>query len=184
MKSKLPDLLFGSDTLDAAELGAAKLDALGKTSRDEEAQLHLAACDDCRKELEELRATMALLDSWKAPEPNPYFLTRLNARLEEERQAVPASWFERLRARLVYGSRYTLRPIAAMAMTAVVLVGGGTYLGLNHWDQPAVQPVQAAVVHDLQTMDSNAQLLDQLEALSDQPDQPQDQSDPPDQDND
>jgi hypothetical protein len=29
-----------------------------------------------------------------------------------------------------------------------------------------MQPGQAAVVHDLETLDSNAQLLDQMEALS------------------
>ena len=32
---------------------------------------------------------MALIDAWEAPEPNPYFMTRLNARLNEERQAPP-----------------------------------------------------------------------------------------------
>jgi hypothetical protein len=60
---------------------------------------------------------------WEAPEPNPYFLTRLNARLDEEREIAPVvwpmSWLRRLRARLVYGSRLTLRPVAAMAMTVV-----------------------------------------------------------------
>jgi hypothetical protein len=110
------------------------------------------------------------MDAWEAPEPNPYFLTRLNARLDEERAAVPASWFERLRARLVYGSRLSLRPVAAMAMTAVVLVGGGAYLGLNDWEAQKAPPAQAAVVQDLQTLDSNAQLLDQLESLSGQND--------------
>jgi hypothetical protein len=121
--------------------------------------------------LEELRATMALLDTWEAPEPNPYFLTRLNARLNEERHAAPANWYERLRARLVYGSRLGLRPVAAMAMTVALLVGGGAYLGLNDWEQPVAQPTtQTAVVHDLQTLDNNAQLLDQLESLSTQND--------------
>jgi hypothetical protein len=58
-----------------------------------------------------------------------------------------------------------------MALTVAVLIGGGAYLGLNNWDQPAVQPpAQAAVVHDLQTLDNNAQLLDQLESLSGQND--------------
>jgi len=51
-----------------------------------------------------------------------------------------------------------------------VLIGGGTYLGLNNWEQPAAPPVQAAVVQDLQTLDNNAQLLDQLESLSNQND--------------
>jgi hypothetical protein len=53
-----------------------------------------------------------------------------------------------------------------MALTFVLLVGGGAYLGITDWDQPSAAPGQAAVVHDLQTMENNAQLLDQLEALS------------------
>jgi hypothetical protein len=48
----------------------------------------------------------------------------------------------------------------------VLLVGGGAYLGVTDWEQPANQPGQAAVVHDLQTLDNNAQLLDQMEAMS------------------
>ena len=53
-----------------------------------------------------------------------------------------------------------------MALTIALLVGGGAYLGVTNWEQPPAAPRQAAAVHDLQTMDSNAQLLDQLEALS------------------
>jgi len=127
---------------------------------------HVAECDSCRSELEELRATMDLLDTWDAPEPSPYFMTRLGARLDEERQAAPAGWFERLRARFVYGPHLHVRPLAAMALTVVLLLGGGAYLDVTNWDKPAAPPGQAAVVHDLQTLDNNAQLLDQLEALS------------------
>jgi hypothetical protein len=127
---------------------------------------HVAECDRCREELEDLRATMALLDTWESPEPSPYFMTRLNARLDEERQAQPVGWLERLRARLAYGPQMHVRPLAAMALTVMVLLGGGTYLGVTNWDQPAAAPGQAAVVNDLQLLDNNAQLLDQLEALS------------------
>ena len=129
-------------------------------------QAHLAGCDRCRRELDELRATMNLLDAWKAPEPNPYFLTRLEARLREEREAAPAGWLASLRARIAFRPMAHVRPLAAMALTVVLLVGGGTYLGITNWYQPQVIPPQTAVVHDLQTMESNAQLLDQLEALS------------------
>lgn len=135
-----------------------------------ELEEHLENCAECREQLNGLRATMQLMDAWEAPEPNPYFLTRLNARLEEERAAAPASWFERLKARLVYGSRLTMRPVAAMALTVAVLVGGGAYLGLSDLEAPKAPQPQAAVVRDLQTMDSNAQVLDQLETMSDQTD--------------
>jgi hypothetical protein len=53
-----------------------------------------------------------------------------------------------------------------MALTVLLLVGGGAYLNITDWLQPPAAPGQAAVVRDLQTMESNAQLLDQLEALS------------------
>jgi len=97
---------------------------------------HMAGCAGCHEQLESLRATMRLMDAWEAPEPNPYFLTRLNARIDEERKAEPASWLERLKARFTYGSRLTMRPVAAMALTVAVLIGGGTYLGLSDLDAP------------------------------------------------
>jgi len=158
VNAKLADLLFEETPMIAKE---------------DDLSTHLAQCQACSGQLAELRSTMALLDTWEAPEPNPYFLTRLNARLDEEREAAPVgwpkSWYEKLRARLVYGSRLGLRPVAAMALSVMVLLGGGAYLGLNTWETTVTPAVhEAAVVNDLQTMDNNAQLLDQLEALSNQ----------------
>ena len=131
---------------------------------------HVAECASCRKELEELRATMAMMDGWTTPEPSPYFMTRLNARMREEREAPPQSWFERIRARMTYGPPMHTRPLAATVLTVLLLIGGGAYLGVTNIEQP--QPKadpEAAVVHDLQTLDNNAQVLDQLEAISDNP---------------
>jgi hypothetical protein len=148
MESKLADLL-----LDPAAV-PAKVHA------------HVKECEHCRAELAELQATMGLMDEWVAPEPSPYFLSRLDARMREERQAAPAGWFARLRARLTYGPSMHVRPLAAMALSVMLLVGGGTYLGVSVWDQPANPPGHPAVVSDLQVLDSNAQLLDQMEAMS------------------
>jgi len=134
-------------------------------------QTHVEECDRCRSEIEELKAAMQLLDAWDAPEPGPYFLTRLGARMREEREAAPAGWLAgaiaRLRATVTYGSGFHVRPLAAIALTIILLVGGGTYLGITDWMQPSQQSGQdAAVVHDLQTLDNNAQVLDQMEALT------------------
>lgn len=152
MESKLADLLLDPDAAPA------------------KVQAHVAECGRCRNELAELRATMDLLDTWEGPEPSPYFLSRLDARMREEREAAPAnwpaSWVAGLRARFAYGPAMHVRPLAAMALTVVLLLGGGTYLGITDWDQSATTAPQAAVVHDLQTLDNNAQLLDQLEAMS------------------
>jgi hypothetical protein len=127
---------------------------------------HVERCERCKAELAELRSTMALMDAWEAPEPNPYFVSKATARFREEREAAPAGWLERLRARMAYGTRPHARPLVAMAMTILLLLGGGAYLGVTNWEQPAEPAHEAAVVHDLQLMDSNAELLDQLETLS------------------
>ena len=134
-------------------------------------QKHVAECEHCQDELEQMKATMNLLDAWEAPEPNPYFLTRLGARMREERETAPSGWFAgvvaRLRARVAYGPGLHMRPLAAMALTVALLVGGGAYLGVTDWMQPAqATNSNTAVVHDLQILDNNAQVLDQMEALS------------------
>ncbi|HET7103888.1 MAG TPA: hypothetical protein VFI20_07345 [Terracidiphilus sp.] len=127
---------------------------------------HVAECGSCRRDLEELRATMNLLDAWQVPEPGPYFMTRMSARLGEEREAPRMGWLGRLRARLAYGSPMNAKPLAAMALTIALLLGGGAYLGITNWEAPPVPAGQADVVHDLQMLENNAQLLDQLEAIS------------------
>jgi hypothetical protein len=125
---------------------------------------HMESCDGCRSELEELRATMTALDAWEAPAPNPYFMTRFEARLREEKQAAPAGWLELLRAWMTLAPRMHARPLAAMTLTLCLLLGGGAYLDV-YWQAPPEHP-ETAVVHDLQTLDNNAQLLDQLEDIS------------------
>jgi len=153
VESKLADLLLDPEAVPA------------------EVQDHIAECGDCRAQVTELRATMNLLDEWKAPEPSPYFMTRMQARMREERETAPANWLARrfaaLRAGFAYGPVTHTRPLAAMAMTVLLLLGGGTYLGMTDWTQTTQQPTQTAVVHDLQLLDSNAQLLDQLESIAD-----------------
>ena len=108
---------------------------------------------------------MSAMDAWEAPEPNPYFMTRFQARLREEKQAKPAGWMERLRARMMFGPQMHTKPLAAMALTVLLLLGGGAYLDF-YWQAPPAVPHETAVVHDLQTLDNNAQLLDQLENIS------------------
>jgi hypothetical protein len=147
MEAKLAEMLLAPESVSAKDAS------------------HVAGCAACSEELKELRATMALMDKWEAPEPNPFFMTRLNARLAEERKAAPAGWLERLKARYLYGPQLHARPLAAMALTVMLLLGGGTYLSLAPGnDQPPAAP--EAVVHDLQVLDNNAQVLDQLESMS------------------
>ena len=152
VRERMPDVAAG-----LAELGADET-------------RHLQTCAACAGNLKAMRATMSLLDEWQTPEPSPYFDVRLQARLREEREAAPVGWlarrFARLRAGISYGPGLHVRPLAAMALTVMLLIGGGTYLDLTDWNKPVQPTGQAYVVHDLQILDSNAQVLDQMESLS------------------
>lgn len=134
-----------------------------------EAVQHLRECARCATEWQELQTTMQLLDTWKAPEPSPYFDTRLAVRLREAREAAAPGWLERLRLRLLFGNNLHLRPAAAAAFALLIAVGGGSYMGvvnLNHAAPPQRQAV-SATVNDLELLDSNAQTLQQLAAFDD-----------------
>ena len=53
-----------------------------------QAAAHVRDCEACASELASLRSTMALLDEWTAPEPSPYFDTKLRAHLKAEPEPV------------------------------------------------------------------------------------------------
>lgn len=127
---------------------------------------HVTACAACSKLLADLRSTMSLLDEWKVADASPYFMTRMGARLNEERAAEPKNVLVRFWNMLAYGPQRAVRPLAAMALTVMLLVGGGAYVGLSGVWETQQPSTNAAVVVDLQNLDSNAQLLDQLEAMS------------------
>lgn len=146
INAKLADLLFEPETVSA------------------EIRAHVDTCERCREELAGLKATMNLLDGWEAPEPSPYFDSKLAARLREEKDAAPAGIIERFRAWLEYGTNHNLRPIAATALTVLLAVGGATYAGLS-LQHPKAVPASASV-KDLQLLDHNAQMIQQLESLN------------------
>jgi anti-sigma factor RsiW len=152
-KTKLMDLVTGEPETASASA---------------EVRTHVAECGDCARELDELRATMALLDGWEAPEPSPYFHARMSALVRAEREAAPAGFFERLRARLLFGSNLQLRPVAAGVLALLLLIGGGTYAGLMNTTPPASHI--SATVRDLQSLDENSQVFQQLNALDQQDD--------------
>jgi predicted anti-sigma-YlaC factor YlaD len=139
---------------------------------------HLRACAECRSEYEGLRATFALMDEWTAPEPTPYFDTRLHARLRAEIEAKPESLWERMRSYLMFSTGRQFRPIMAGALGVALLAGGGTLAGFHSTLFGSSKPAAAsATVNDLKILDNNAQAEQQLNQLLDSSDQ--DQSQPP-----
>lgn len=134
-----------------------------------DARQHLKECSQCENELKQLHATMQLLDAWKAPEPSPYFDTRLAVRLREAKESAAPGLLERMRMRLLFGKDLHLRPLAAAAFALLLAIGSGSYLGVVslHHAAPQQQPVVSATVNDLELLDSSAQTLQQLAALDD-----------------
>ena len=126
---------------------------------------HLAACEGCRQEWNELRATWALMDEWTAPEPSAYFDSRLQARVREAQAAPPEGLWERFASYLRFSTGRGLRPAMAGALAVAMLLGGGTAATLltQHGSSPTASPT----VNDLRIYDKNAQAIQQMDLLDD-----------------
>jgi hypothetical protein len=134
---------------------------------------HLAACAECRTELAELRSTFALLDEYSAPEPSPYFDSRLHARLREVQAEAPEGFFARLHSYFLFSTGRALQPAMATALALMLLIGGGGTFWQMHGTQQT-DPSQphavsaSAAVNDLNVLDNNAQAEQQMGQLLDQ----------------
>src|SRR3954451_16614072 len=132
----------------------------GETSP--QAAAHVRGCEACASELASLRSTMALLDEWTAPEPSPYFDSKLRARLNSEPE--PGRGWRRL-----------LAPISGWKPAMAVALGAVMVVGLNvarQWPEivqppppPVIQPGSA--VSDLQKLDKNQELYASFDLLDD-----------------
>lgn len=124
---------------------------------------HIETCAACAEQLKAMRATMALLDDWRTPEPSPYFDVRLHARLREEMARPQAGWLAWFR-----------RPVLAAALTVLIGIsvgllftrGSGIY---NHGEEASVNEmaVPGSAVSDLQALDNNHELYSDFELLDD-----------------
>jgi predicted anti-sigma-YlaC factor YlaD len=120
--------------------------AAGLTAVTPELDSHVRSCAECAGTLAEMRKTMALLDEWQAPEPSPYFDTRLRARLREEQASQPARWVAWIR-----------RPVLAVSLAVALVAGASIYMQRNKMTPGPVQPGTA--VSDLQTLDKNLDMF-------------------------
>ncbi len=129
-----------------------------------EAEAHLRECAGCREQLAGLRATMFAMDEWGAPEPSPYFDTRLQARLREERekQRDPEGIFAWLRRPAFAGAG-----IAALVIGASLTMFHGRQDTGNPGAPQAIPAASGSAVGDLQYLDSHADLLTDFDLLDD-----------------
>ncbi len=140
--------------------------AAGLNAATPEMNAHIQSCTGCTEKLVELHQTMALLDEWQAPEPSPYFDTRLLARVHEEAAKQPVGWFHWVR-----------RPAFALSLALAMVVGVTLFEkgGVKTPDVPVAQILPGTAVGDLQALDKNLDLysdsdsdvLDDLQVQSD-----------------
>jgi hypothetical protein len=127
------------------------------------ARSHLESCPECIRESKSLEATFTLLDTWKAPEPSPYFDQKLAVRLREEQARTPEGWFERLKSQLLFNTGRQFRPALAGALALILLIGGGAFANLSGFGHST--PQTSAAVQDLQILDKNDQALQTMDQL-------------------
>jgi hypothetical protein len=169
IRELLPELILG------AGIEAATPEVAG----------HIASCNNCASALKEFQKTMAMLDEWQAPEPSPYFDTRLQARMREEMSKPQAAGFDWLRfdwLRFDWLRFDWLRHPAWVASLATVLVAGALGLGIAVSQRSYIfqtesistkppslgLPVQpGTAVGDLQALDRNDDLYADFDTLDD-----------------
>ena len=137
--------------------------AAGFAATTPEVNQHLQSCEACAGKLAEFSQTMALLDEWQAPEPSPYFDTRVMARVREEK-AKPSGWMYWLRKPVLAAALGVL-----MVMSATLIRTDSTLRGTRD-DERAAIPAAAApgtAVGDLQALDKNSELYSDFEVLDD-----------------
>jgi hypothetical protein len=130
------------------------------------AREHIESCEACSQELVSFQRTMSLLDEWQAPEPSPYFSSRLSARVREEGATARTGWLGWFR-----------KPVLATAAAGLLALGAGLLeSGHFNFGQVTVAGNDAIVrssgtetaVGDLQYLDRNADLFAEFDALDGQ----------------
>ncbi len=140
--------------------------AAGTDQGTQDVQTHIASCSTCTAKLQGFQQTMALLDEWQAPEPGPYFDTRLGARLREEAASSSAGWL-----------RWVRRPAFALSLAALMIAGG---VGFANRDvlfpgdaetlaivipTPGIPTQPGTAVGDLQALERNDELYADFDVL-------------------
>jgi predicted anti-sigma-YlaC factor YlaD len=121
---------------------------------------HLKSCSACAGKLAEVRQTMALLDEWRAPEPSPYFDTRLMARVREDK-GQPSGWWQWLRKPALAVS------LAVLMVMSVTLFRNDAGLGGRDGQVATMVSEPGSAVSDLSAMDNNSELYSDFDVLDD-----------------
>ena len=141
-----------------------------------DAKAHLDQCAECARAWIAFEQTLKTLDAWQAPEPSPFFQTRLRARLEEikaEEAARGGNVFTILRRR--WFGVPVWRPAMVAVLTVAFAVGTSLYFqpekdstGSRNVIQ-TTEPQKGSAVGDLQALEKHQDAVSDLELLDDLP---------------
>ncbi|MFI5070273.1 MAG: anti-sigma factor family protein [Terriglobales bacterium] len=139
--------------------------ASGLSTTTPQMEEHIHACSECSRTLAEFRQMMAVLDEWQAPEPSPFFDTRLYARLRDEAAKQPAGLF----ASLGRSSGWFRKPALAFSLAAILVMGITLFRGdgYRYRESGAIAAVPGTAVSDLQALDKNHDLYSDFDVLDD-----------------
>ena len=134
--------------------------AAGFSAVTPEINQHLKDCGECEAKLNAFRQTMTMLDEWKAPELSPYFDTRFQARLREEKEKAkqPAGWWAWLRGPALAGA------LAVVAVVGITVFQRG---GITTDRPPIITAAPGTAVGDLQALDRNDDMYANFDELDD-----------------
>jgi hypothetical protein len=134
-------------------LEAVLFDSKSRVNKNE----HLKVCASCAQQAKDLSSVLELLDEWRAPEPSPYFDTRLRARLRSEQKAPKPLW--------KIGRNTTLGwwLASASVLAGFLIVFGFFVAAPRPGSKEAVKETSAVV--DLQSLDRDADLLSEMSWL-------------------
>lgn len=80
----------------------------------EEVKIHLESCSDCAEFAKEMRRTLAVIENEKTPQHNPFFYTRVKARLENHAESVAATRQVPVLMRIMQPALFSLLLIAGI----------------------------------------------------------------------
>jgi anti-sigma factor RsiW len=139
----------------------------------EDVQTHISSCSACAAKLQGFRQTMALLDQWQAPDPGPYFDTRLGARIREEIARPAAGWLHWLRRPALAASLAVVVVAGALVVSnrAILFPGDAEKLAISI-PVPGVPAEPGTAVGDLQALEkhdlyADFDVLDELRVQND-----------------
>jgi len=147
--------------------------AAGMDKGTQDVQAHISSCSTCAAKLQGFRQTMALLDQWQAPEPGPYFDTRLSARIREEMARPAGGWLHCL------GRPALAISLAAVIVASALVIGNRAILFPGRAEEltikipvPSVPAQPGTAVGDLQALEkhdlyADFDVLDELQVQSD-----------------